>query len=141
MSKIYTNAITLKGFLGKNATPRTNANQIAIVVLSLATKTSYQDKQSGEFVSRTDWHRIVAFGRLADSAKSLVKGAYVEVEGELRSREYAPHFDPNKRRVWEVRARSIAQLECPPRRKTSVLNPLRRCPHRAPFSSTKKAHQ
>jgi single-strand DNA-binding protein len=115
MSKIYTNAITLKGFLGKNATPRTNANQTPIVVLSLATKSSYKDKHSGEFVSRTDWHRIVAFGKLADSAKSLVKGAYVVVEGELQSREYTPDSDSNKRRVWEVRARSITQLERPPR--------------------------
>ncbi len=115
MSKIYTNAITLKGFLGKNATPRTNANQTPIVVLSLATKSSYKDKHSGEFVSRTDWHRIVAFGRLADSAKGLVKGAYVEVQGELQSREYTPDSDSNKRRVWEVRARSIAQLDRPPR--------------------------
>jgi len=115
MSKIYRNAITLKGFLGKNATPRTNANRTPIVVLSLATKSSYKDKHSGEFVSRTDWHRIVAFGRLADSAKSLVKGAYVEVEGELQSREYTPDSDGDKRRVWEVRAHSITQLEHPPR--------------------------
>ena len=115
MSKIYRNAITLKGFLGKNATPRTNANQTPIVVLSLATKSSYKDKHSGEFVSRTDWHRIVAFGRLADSAKSLGKGAYVEVEGELQSREDTPDSDGDKRRLWEVRARSIKQLERPPR--------------------------
>jgi single-strand DNA-binding protein len=84
-------------------------------VFSLATKSSYKDKHSGEFVSRTDWHRIVAFDRLADSAKSLDKGAYVEVVGELQSREYTPDSDSNKRRVWEVRARSIQQLKRPPR--------------------------
>ena len=82
-------------------------------MLSLATKSSYKDKQSGEFISRTDWHRIVAFGRLANSAKTLAKGEYVEIEGELQSREYTPDSDSNKRRVWEVRARSIRQLERP----------------------------
>lgn len=128
MSKIYTNAITLKGFLGKNATPRTNANQTPIVVLSLATKSSYKDKHSGEFASRTDWHRIVAFGRLADSAKSLAKGAYVEVEGEVQSREYTPDSDSNKRRVWEVRARSITQLERPPHAENLGAEPAEEVP-------------
>jgi single-strand DNA-binding protein len=57
---IYKNTITLKRFLGANAVEHTNSNQKPIVVLSLATKSSYKDKQSSEFVSRTDWHRIVA---------------------------------------------------------------------------------
>ena len=109
---IYKNVITLKGFLGKDAEQRTNThNQTPVVVLSLATKTSYKDKQSGEFVSRTDWHRIVAFGRLAESAKSFPKGSYLEIEGELQSLEYTPDSGDGKRRVWEIRARSIKQLE------------------------------
>jgi single-strand DNA-binding protein len=112
---IYKNPITLKGFLGKDADQRSNANQTPITVLSLATNSSYKDKQSGEFVSRTDWHRIVAFSRVAESAKSLTKGAYVEVQGELQSREYTSQSDGGKRRVWEVRARSITKLEHTPR--------------------------
>ena len=110
---IYKNTITLKGFLGTNAVERTNSNQKPIVVLSLATKSSYKAKQSGAFVSRTDWHRVVAFGRLAESAKSLAKGTYVEVEGRLQSREYVS--GETKRRVSEVRARSIRKLEHTPR--------------------------
>jgi single-strand DNA-binding protein len=108
---IYKNSITLKGFLGKDATQRSNQNQTSVVVLSLATKSSYKDKQSGEFVSRTDWHRIVAFGRLAETAKSLTKGSYLEIEGELQNREYTPQSGEGKRRIYEVRARSIKQLE------------------------------
>src|SRR5260221_66155 len=61
--------------------------------------------------SSGDWHRIVAFGRVAESAKSLTKGAYVEVQGEMQSREYTSQSDGGKRRVWEVRARSITKLE------------------------------
>ena len=110
---IYKNTITLKGFLGANAVERTNSNQRPIVVLSLATKSSYKDKQSSEFISRTDWHRVIAFGRLAESAKGLTKGTYVEVEGQLQSREYVS--GETKRRISEVRARSIAKLEHTPR--------------------------
>ncbi len=110
---IYKNTITLKGFLGANAVERTNSNQRPIVVLSLATKSSYKDKQSSEFISRTDWHRVIAFGRLAESAKVLTKGTYVEVDGQLQSREYVS--GETKRRISEVRARSIAKLEHTPR--------------------------
>jgi single-strand DNA-binding protein len=110
---IYKNTITLKGFLGANAVERTNSDQRPIVVLSLATKSSYKDKQSSEFISRTDWHRVIAFGRLAESAKALTKGTYVEVEGQLQSREYVS--GETKRRISEVRARSIAKLEHTPR--------------------------
>jgi single-strand DNA-binding protein len=110
---IYKNTITLKGFLGADAVERTNSNQRPIVVLSLATKSSYKDKQSSEFISRTDWHRVIAFGRLAESAKVLTKGTYVEVEGQLQSREYVS--GETKRRISEVRARSIAKLEHTPR--------------------------
>jgi len=110
---IYENTITLKGFLGANAVERTNSNQRPIVLLSLATRSSYKDKQSSEFISRTDWHRVIAFGRLAESARVLTKGTYVEVEGQLQSREYVS--GETRRRISEVRARSIAKLEHTPR--------------------------
>ena len=110
---IYENTITLKGFLGANAVERTNSNQRPIVVLSLATRSSYKDKQSSEFISRTDWHRVIAFGRLAESARVLTKGTYVEVEGQLQSREYVS--GETRRRISEVRARSIAKLVHTPR--------------------------
>jgi single-strand DNA-binding protein len=109
---IYKNTITLKGFLGANAVERTTSDQRPIVVLSLATKSSFKDKQSSEFISRTDWHRVIAFGRLAESAKVLTKGTYVEVEGQLQSRDVSGE---TKRRISEVRARSIAKLEHTPR--------------------------
>jgi single-strand DNA-binding protein len=66
-----------------------------------------------EFVSRTDWHPVVAFGRLAKSARSLTKGAHFEVEGQLQSREYVA--GETKCRASEVRARSITKLQHTPR--------------------------
>lgn len=109
---MYQNRITLIGFTGKDAETRTTRNQAAFTVLSLATKTSYKDKKSGEYVSQTEWHHIVAWGRLAEFARSLKKGTHLQVEGELRSREYAgKNNDGPNRRVWEVRAQSILKLD------------------------------
>ncbi len=99
---IYKNTITLKGFLGAEALEHTNSNQQSIVVLSLATRSSYRDKQAAG-----------AWGRLAESAKSLIKGTYVEVEGQLQNREYVA--GETKHRISEVRARSITKLDYTPR--------------------------
>ena len=106
------NRISLIGFTGKDAEARTTTNQTAYAILSLATKSSYKDKKSGEYVSHTEWHRIVVWGKLGEFARSLKKGTHLLVEGELRSREYADKNHPDvKRRVWEVRADSILKLD------------------------------
>ena len=122
---LYENTIRLKGFAGKNAVTKTTAKGGAITVFSLATQSSYKDKQSSEWVSRTEWHRIVCFGKPAEYAKELKQGDYVEVEGELRSSEYDAESgsgnDKNndqktsssKRRSWEVRASRIRRLDRP----------------------------
>jgi len=106
----YRNNITLKGFLGRDAELHFNTNQTPFAVLSLATKSSHRNRQSGEFVSHTEWHRIIANGRLAESAKSLLKGAYVEIQGRLQSYRYEDN-DGVQRRVWEVRASAVTHLE------------------------------
>ena len=84
----YRNTVTLKGYLGRDAELHVNTNQTPFAVLSLATKSTHRNKQSGEFVSHTEWHRVIANGRLAESAKSLLKGAHVEVQGRLQSYRY-----------------------------------------------------
>src|SRR2546427_12994565 len=112
-NRMYQNRISLIGFTGKDAEARTTTtNQTAYAVLSMATKSSYKDKKSGEYVSHTEWHRIVVWGKLGEFASTLKKGRHLLVEGELRSREYADknHQDV-KRRVWEVRADSILKLD------------------------------
>src|SRR4029453_1358396 len=83
---IYLNLIPLIGFVGSNA-ERKAANATNIAIFSLATKTSWKN-DAGSWESRTEWHRCVAFGKLADFADTLSKGAHVAVEGELRSHEY-----------------------------------------------------
>jgi len=83
---MYQNKVTLIGFLGSNPEARSNNPDVSVTTLSLATKSSY--KKNGEYVSHTEWHRCVVFGKLSEFAKTLTKGAHVQVEGELRSREY-----------------------------------------------------
>ncbi|WP_158790861.1 single-stranded DNA-binding protein [Granulicella sp. L60] len=116
---LYENKITLKGFVGKDAESFATKNQRTLVVFSLATKSGYKNKQTNEWVNRTEWHRIVAFGKPADDAKPLKKGDYVEVEGEMQSspREIDGVKDKKKTKIkirdWEVRASKVDKLAKP----------------------------
>ena len=123
---MYLNRITLIGFLGSDAETK-SANSTHIAIFSLATKTSWKnDAESWE--SRTDWHRCVAFGKLADFAGSLSKGAHVAVEGELRSHEYQRELAVGKQktsitqRVWEIRVDSVLKLDRAAKREASEEN-------------------
>ena len=106
---MYQNKVTLIGFLGSNPEARTNNPDVSVTTLSLATKSSY--KKNGEYISHTEWHRCVVFGKLSKFAKTLTKGAHVQVEGELRSREYESKKTNSKQRVWEIRVSSILKLD------------------------------
>jgi single-strand DNA-binding protein len=107
---MYQNKVSLIGYLGGDAEAR-NANNRSFTTLSLATKSSYKDKKSGQYVTQTEWHRCVAFGKLAEFAGTLTKGAHVQIEGELRSREYASKKTDSKQRIWEIRIDSILKLD------------------------------
>ena len=116
---LYTNNVTLKGYVGKDAQSFATRQQNTFVVLSLATKSGYKDKQTQQWMNHTEWHRIVAFGKPADYAKSLKKGDYVEIEGELRSTEFDAEVGDGKkkttvkRRGWEIRASIVRKLAEP----------------------------
>jgi single-strand DNA-binding protein len=103
---MYQNKVTLIGFLGSNAEVRNNGS---FITLSLATKSSY--KKNGEYISHTEWHRCVVFGKLSEFAKTLSKGAHIQVGGELRSREYDSKKTDSRQRVWEIRVSSILTLD------------------------------
>src|SRR5258707_11349259 len=105
---MYQNNVTLIDFLGSNTEVRTNNNR-SFTTLSLATKSSY--KKADKYVSHTEWHRCVVFGKLSEFAKTLTKGAHIQVEGELRSREYESKKTDAKQRVWEIRVASILKLD------------------------------
>jgi single-strand DNA-binding protein len=106
---MFQNRVTLIGFLGKDAEKRATKNDIPYTVLSLATKDSWKDR-AGEWQSRTEWHRCIVWGaKFAAFAADIKKGAHLQVEGELRSREYEK--DAVKHRIVEIRTKSILKLD------------------------------
>jgi single-strand DNA-binding protein len=102
------NQLTIIGFTGQDADFHFSSNGAPVTTLSVATKQSWKDA-AGDWQSHTEWHRIVAFRKFAEYAKTLTKGTHVMVQGLLRSREYEK--DGVSRRVSEVRAETIAKLD------------------------------
>ena len=83
------NKVILIGNLGNDPEVRYTPNGTAIANISIATSESWRDKQSGEMQERTEWHRVVFFGKLAEIVgEYLKKGAKVFVEGALRTRKW-----------------------------------------------------
>ena len=107
---MYQNKVTLIGFLGSDAEV-SSANNRGFTTFSLATKSSFKDKNSNRYISHTEWHRCVVFGKLSEFAKTLTKGAHVQVEGELRSRGYTSKKTETEQRIWEIRVGTILKLD------------------------------
>lgn len=110
------NRATLTGYIGQDAVLRTTSNQTPFVFLSLATHRTWKDPNTGERKSRTSWHRCVIFGKLANYAGTLSKGALVQLEGEIRTREYFPRViadsaTPVKKTTTEIRVYRLLHLD------------------------------
>ena len=111
---MYSNRITLIGFLGRDAEVRYSRNQTPFTVLSIATKRSWKDRESGSYKSETTWHRCIAFGHTGEYAAKLTKGTHVQIDGEIRTREYTPGTgNPGeaKKTITEIRIRGVAKLD------------------------------
>ena len=106
---MYQNRISLIGFVGNDVQLKSTKNGTPVAVLSVATKSSWKNGK-GEYDSRTEWHRCTAWGKLAEFAGKLEKGAHVQIEGELRYREYTPAESDRSIRVAEIYASSILAL-------------------------------
>jgi single stranded DNA-binding protein len=78
----------------------TNKSNTTFIAFSMATKNSWKNRKTGEWASRTEWHRAVVFGRLTAFAATLKKGDRVQIQGQLRTREYVK--DDAKKTVTEV---------------------------------------
>lgn len=106
------NKVILIGRLGADPEIRYTSNGTAVANFSLATSTNWTNK-SGEREERTDWHRIVAFGRLGEiCGEYLNKGKQVYVEGRLQTRSWEDK-DGNKRKTTEVVALQLQMLGAP----------------------------
>ncbi|OGI47808.1 MAG: single-stranded DNA-binding protein [Candidatus Muproteobacteria bacterium RIFCSPHIGHO2_01_FULL_65_16] len=83
------NKVILVGNLGKDPEVRYSPNGQAVANVTLATSESWKDKNTGDKQEKTEWHRIVFFGRLAEIAgEYLKKGSQIYVEGRLQTRKW-----------------------------------------------------
>ncbi len=84
------NKVILIGNIGKEPECRTMQNGSKVANLSLATSESWKDKASGEKKEKTEWHRVVVFGALAEIVEKYVKkGSKLYVSGSLQTRKWA----------------------------------------------------
>jgi len=83
------NKVILIGNLGQDPDTRYTPNGNAVANLNLATDESYKDRQTGQLVPKTEWHRVVMFGKIAEVAgQYLRKGSKVYIEGKLQTRKW-----------------------------------------------------
>jgi single-strand DNA-binding protein len=112
---MYQNRISLIGFVGNEAQLKNTKNG-TLATFSVATKSSWKNSQGG-YDSRTEWHRCNVWGKLVEFAGKLEKGAHVQVEGELRYREYKLERGndadnaPITRRLAEIHVHRILKLD------------------------------
>lgn len=103
------NKVILVGNLGRDAELRSTAGGAAMSTFSLATTEVWNDKQ-GQKQEKTEWHRIVLWGKQAESLQEyLVKGKQIYVEGRLQTRQWDDK-EGNKRYTTEIKADRITLL-------------------------------
>ena len=103
------NKVILIGHLGKDPDVRHSQSGATITSFSLATNETWNNKD-GQREERTEWHRIVVFGKLADiCGQYLKKGKQVFIEGRLQTRSWEDR-DGNKRYTTEVVANNMTML-------------------------------
>ena len=95
------NKVILVGTCGQDPEVRYMPNGNAVTNLSLATSEQWTDKQTGQKVEKTEWHRVSLFGKVAEIAgEYLRKGSQVYIEGKLQTREWEK--DGIKRYTTEI---------------------------------------
>lgn len=106
------NKVILVGNLGQDPETRTFPNGGSVTNVSLATSESWTDKQTGQRQERTEWHRVVFNGRLAEiAAQYLRKGSKVYVEGSLRTRKWQDKQTGQDRYATDIYCREMQMLD------------------------------
>jgi single-strand DNA-binding protein len=105
------NKVILIGRLGKNAEVKTAQNKKEFAVLSVATSERWKNEK-GEYDTRTEWHRVYAWGTLANFAKTLQKGQLVNLEGKIKYRTVEEDVEgtPFKHTIAEIHASGMRRL-------------------------------
>ena len=106
------NKVILVGNLGQKPEIRYTQTDSAVANLSLATSESWKDKETGEQREKTEWHRIVYFGKLAEIAEQyLDKGSKVYVEGKLQTRKWQDKETGADRYTTEIVGNELTMLD------------------------------
>ncbi|MCC5869504.1 MAG: single-stranded DNA-binding protein [Gammaproteobacteria bacterium] len=104
------NKVILVGNLGVDPETRYMPSGAAVTNIRIATSESWKDKQTGEQQERTEWHRVVFFGKVAEiAAEYLRKGSQVYIEGALRTRKWQGQ-DGQDRYTTEIVASEMQML-------------------------------
>ena len=97
------NKVILIGTLGKDPEMKYASNGNAIANLSVATSEQWKDKVTGQKQEKTEWHRVIVFGKLAEIAgQYLTKGSQVYLEGKLQTRKWQDQNTGQDRYSTEV---------------------------------------
>lgn len=103
------NKATIIGRLGQDPEVRTTQGGTKVATLSIATSEKWKGKD-GQTQERTEWHRVVAWGRTAEVARDyLKKGSQVYIEGPIQTREWEDK-DGQKRYTTEIKALQLTML-------------------------------
>jgi len=102
------NRVILVGHIGNDPEMKTLKNDRKVSNFSLASNFGWRDAK-GEYKNRTDWHRIVCWGNLAEYSHRLVTGQHVYIEGTLRTREWTDE-NSKKHYITEVYADMLTPL-------------------------------
>jgi single-strand DNA-binding protein len=104
------NKVMLIGRLGQDPEVRYTQSNTAVATLSVATSERYKDG-NGEQQERTEWHRVVAWGRLAEICQQyLNKGSLIYVEGPIQTRQWEDN-QGQKRYTTEIKALQMTMLD------------------------------
>jgi single-strand DNA-binding protein len=104
------NKAIILGHLGRDPEVRYTANGGAVANITVATTEAWRDKTSGEQQEKTEWHRVVFFGRLAEIVgEYLKKGSQVYIEGRLQTRKWQGN-DGQDRYTTEIVANEMQML-------------------------------
>ncbi|WP_192485268.1 MULTISPECIES: single-stranded DNA-binding protein [Cysteiniphilum] len=89
MAKGTVNKVILLGRLGADPEVRYMPSGMSVANLRLATNDGYKDRQTGQFVENTEWHRVVVFGKQAETiAQYTQKGSLLYIEGRIRTNKW-----------------------------------------------------
>lgn len=83
------NKVILIGYLGQDPDVRYMTNGSAVANINIATSENWKDKNTNEIREKTEWHKVVLFGKLAEiSGEYLKKGSQIYIEGSLQTRKW-----------------------------------------------------